>query len=57
MNFALLCFSLALVQYFLAMCAFLPFGLVMYILCDCILEVSELLFNFDCIGVTVKRVP
>jgi hypothetical protein len=48
-------FGLALVQYFLTMLSFLPFRMVMGILCHCILEVCDLLFNFDFTEVTVNR--
>ena len=44
--FALLVFSIALIQYFLTMALFFPFGMVMYILCDCMLEICYLLFDF-----------
>ena len=42
-EFAQLGFGLALVQYFLTM---LPLGMVMYVLCYCMLEVCNLLFHF-----------
>ena len=37
-------------QVFLTMLPFLPFGMIMYILCPCILEVCDLLSHFDFIG-------
>lgn len=43
-EFALLTFGLALVQCFHTM---LPFGMVIYILCHCMLEVCYGLFYFD----------
>ena len=46
LEFAQLVFSLALVQYFLPMLPFLPFQLVMYILCHCMLKVCDLLYLF-----------
>jgi hypothetical protein len=39
-----LVFILALIWYFLTMSSFLPFEMVMYILCHCMLEVCDLLF-------------
>ena len=47
----LLLFSLAVVQYLLIMSLFIPFGIIMYILC--MLEVCNLLFEFT--GGYVKR--
>jgi hypothetical protein len=44
LEFAQLVFSLALVQYFLPS---LQFGIMMYILCHCMLEVCDLFFFFD----------
>ena len=40
----LLVFGLACVQYFCTMLPFLPSGMVMYSLFDCMLEVCDLLF-------------
>lgn len=54
-GFALLDFCLALVQYVLTMPQFFPFGMVMYILCHCMLEVCNLLFDFT--GVSIKKLP
>lgn len=45
-EFALLGFSLALIQYFLTLAPFLSFGMVMHILRHYMLEVCDLLFNF-----------
>ena len=45
LEFALVIFSLALVQYFFSMLPFLHFGTVMYILCHDMLEVCDLLFD------------
>lgn len=53
-EFAQLVFGLALVQYFLTVFPFLPFGMVMDILCHCRLEVCDLLFHFDFTGVIVR---
>lgn len=39
-------FCLVLVQYFLTMLPFLPFGTVTYILCHYVLEVRDLFFFF-----------
>ena len=50
LEFAQLLFSLSLVQWFLTMFLFLPFGTVMYILHHCVLEVCDLLFYFDFMG-------
>ena len=44
LEFALLGFGLALVQYFLTMLPFLCFRTVIYILCHYMLEVSDLVF-------------
>jgi hypothetical protein len=46
LKFALLGFGLALVQFFLTISLFLPSGMIMYILCHCMLEVCDLLFAF-----------
>ena len=54
--FTLLGFVLDLVRHFLTVLPILPFGVVMYILCHCMLEVCNLLFDFDFIGDIVKRV-
>lgn len=43
---ALLVFHFALVQSFLMVLPFLPFGKIMYILWHCMLEVCDLLFKF-----------
>ena len=49
--FAWLVFGLALVQYFLAVIAFLSFGMVMDILCYYMLEVCDLIcLNPDFVG-------
>ena len=40
-------FGLVLVQIFFTMILFLPFGIVMYILCHCMLEIHDLVFHFD----------
>lgn len=45
-----LVFTFALVQYFLAILPFLHFGMVMYILCHYMLEVFDMLFDFDFTG-------
>lgn len=47
LEFALLAFSLALVQHFLTMLHFLPFGTVTYILRHCMFKICGLLFYFD----------
>lgn len=44
LKFSPLLFGFDLVQYFFIMLSFLHFGMVMYILCHCILEVCNLLF-------------
>ena len=46
LEFALLGFVLALGQYFLTMFPFFHFGMVMFILCYCLLEECDLLFDF-----------
>lgn len=43
---ALLVSGLALVQYFFTMRLFLPFGMVMRILCHYMLKIYDLLFDF-----------
>ena len=43
-------FQLYLNQYFLTMSPSLCFGMVMSILCHCMLEVCDMLFDFDFIG-------
>ena len=45
LELSLLILGLALVQYFLIMLLFLWFRMVMYILCCCMLEVCDLLFD------------
>ena len=45
--FALQAFGLVSVQYFLTILPFLPLRMVMYILCLCMLDVCDLLFDFD----------
>ena len=52
-EFALLDFGLALVQCFLTIPFFLPFIIIMYILCYCELEVCSLLLIL--LEITVKR--
>lgn len=47
LEFILLDFSLALVQYFLTMSPFLPFEMVMYILEHSMLEEYNTVFEFD----------
>lgn len=54
---ALLAFGLALIQRFLTMLSFFSFGMVMYIVCHCLLEVCDLLFDFGVTGVGVKGWP
>lgn len=54
LQFALLGCCLALVQYFLSVAQFLPFGMAMYILCHCMWEARNLLSDFTA-SVTVKR--
>jgi len=41
------CFGFALVQNFLTVLPFIPFGMVVYILCHYMLEIRGLLFYFD----------
>ena len=48
-------FGLSLVQYFLNIPLFVPFGLVLYYLCPCMLEVYNLLFILILQEVTVNR--
>ena len=50
LEFALIVLGLALVQYFLTMLPSLCFRMVMYILCHYMLEVCDLLFDFDFTG-------
>jgi len=50
MEFSLLGFSLALVQYFLTLPFSLPFGIVRYNLCHGMLEGCDLLFGFNFIN-------
>ena len=47
LEFAQLVFSLALVQYVLTILPSLCFRMKMYILCHYMLEVCDLLFDFD----------
>lgn len=47
---AQLVFSLPLVQHFLTVLPSLPFGIVMSVLCHCILEMYILLFYLDFTG-------
>ena len=47
LEFVLLAFSLELVLYFLTILPFLSFGMVLNILSHCMLEVCDLLFDFD----------
>lgn len=51
LEFLLLGFGVALVQYLLAMLPFLTCRRLMHILCHCILEEYDLLFYFDFTGV------
>lgn len=53
LEFALLVFSLALVQYFLTM---LLLGMVMYILNHYMMELCDLLFYFDFIGDHILKI-
>lgn len=46
-NKVLWVFNLALVQYFITMISFPPFGMVMHVMCHRILEVCDLAFYFD----------
>lgn len=50
-------FCLALIHYFFTMFPFSPFGMIMFILCHCMLEVCNLLFDFDFVGVAIKSLP
>ena len=50
LDFVLLAFCLAFVQYFLTVLLFSPFEMVMHIPCHYILEVYDLIFNFYFIG-------
>ena len=43
-------FWCCLFQYFLSMFPHLSFGMLMYIRCHCMLEVCDLLFDFDFLG-------
>lgn len=47
----------SLVQYFLIMLPFLLFGMTIYILCHCMLEIYNLPFYFDFTEVTIERCP
>ena len=55
LELTLLGFCFALVQYCLAIFPFLPFGMIKYILCHCILKVCNLLLILQ--GVTIKKLP
>lgn len=50
LEFAGLVFALALAQYFLIVLPVLPSGMVMNVLCHCMLEVCDLTFDFDFTG-------
>jgi hypothetical protein len=50
LELALLGFGLSLFHHLLTMHPYLPFEMVMYILCYCMLKVSDLLFCFDFTG-------
>ena len=50
LEFAQLVFSLAFVQYFLAILLSMCFGMIICILCHYMLEVCDLLFYFNFIG-------
>lgn len=52
LEFALLGFGLALVQYVLTIFPFLPLRMEILILCHCLLEVRDLHFDFVLQGVT-----
>jgi hypothetical protein len=43
-------FQSCLIQYFLIMFSFFPFGMAMYILCHYMLKACDLIFHFDFIG-------
>lgn len=45
LEFALMDFGLSLVQYLLTISQFLPFGMVVYLLCHCMLEGDNLLLD------------
>lgn len=47
LEFAHLLFSLAFIWYFIVILSSLDFGVAIYILCHYILEVCNLLFDFD----------
>lgn len=47
LKFAQLVFGFGLVQYFLTMFLFYPFGMIMYILGNYMLEVCDLIFFFS----------
>jgi hypothetical protein len=53
--FALLGFGLILVQSFLTVLLFLPFGMGTFILCQCMLEVGNLFLIFT--GIIAKSLP
>ena len=50
LEFALVVFLLVLVQYFIIIIQFLPFGTEMYIMCLCVLEVGYLCCDFYLMG-------
>lgn len=54
-DFAVQGFELALVQYFFTISSFLPFEMVIYILCHFMLEACNLLLDFT--GGAIKRLP
>lgn len=54
LEFIQLGFSLSLVHYFLTMFHLPPFGIVIYIILQCMLKVGDLLSDFDFQRVTVK---
>lgn len=53
-GFVLLCFNLALVKHFFTMFSFLHFGMEIYTVCHCMLEVCHFLFLI-LQGLTIKR--
>ena len=50
LGFSLPALGLDLIQYFLTVLPFLHFGMIMCILCHCMLKVCDLLFAFDFTG-------
>ena len=50
LEFPQLAFGLAVVHYFLTMFQSLCFGIVMYILCHYVLEICNLIFDFNFTG-------